>query len=420
MKRLILTLAVALIAVAGYSSTRLMYDLGGTPGPVYWASSSFPVHYTIDRRVAAIADGQRQIDRAFAAWTAVSDAAVTFQSDGIADNMQAGQNGHNSISMTDNLFANQNFIALTTHWYDDRSGLMTEADIQLDPMASGNGYNLQQLVEHEVGHVLGLDHSAVISSVMYPYVGRGGPSDLDSDDRVAIASMYPKTDVTALGATLRGKVMGNDGAIFAAQVVAVNAAGEPVATSLTNALGEFEIQAIPSGNYRIYAEPLDGPVEVRNFSGMYRTAKVVSFPTEFMAGGAIHVDSGKLYGNLVVNSTGAPVTLNPKWVGVFPPSSTDVALSATSVAVNPGQTVSIAVAGDGFTSGMTTFDVLNPAFKRISDYRYAANYVYATYTVATNAEATSNVIMVKNGNDSAALTGAVRVQSVPRLRVARK
>ena len=47
-------------------------------------------------------------------------------------------------------FANgigQNFLALTTNWYDD-TGHMTEADIQIDPSVVANHYNLELLVEH--------------------------------------------------------------------------------------------------------------------------------------------------------------------------------------------------------------------------------------------------------------------------------
>ena len=61
-------------------------------------------------------------------------------------------------------------------------------------LAISGGYNMQQLVDHEMGHVLGLDHSAVLSSVMYPYIGNGTSVALDSDDRVAIGAAYPKNE----------------------------------------------------------------------------------------------------------------------------------------------------------------------------------------------------------------------------------
>src|SRR5262249_28603038 len=243
--------------------------------------------------------GVPQIERAVGDWSNVAGAQISFQDLGVMDGVAAGKDGRNSITFDDDLFANQRFLALTTNWYDD-NGHVIEADIQIDPLAIRGGYNLQQLVRHETGHLLGLDHSAVLTSVMYPYVGSGGVTTLDSDDRVAIAAVYPKPAAT-FGATLQGRVSGDDGGIFAAQGVALTHVGEPVATGLTNPDGTFTLQNVPSGNYRVYAEPLDGPVNVSNLSGTWRTAKVTSFPTQFADGGtSLHVDNGKIYGNINV------------------------------------------------------------------------------------------------------------------------
>src|SRR4029079_12729361 len=119
-------------------------------------------------------------------------------------------------------------------------------------------------------------------------------------------------------------------------------------------------------------------------------------------------DGPKIYGNLIVNANGS-TTLNPKWVGSFEPGKTALTLNSTPVVIMPGQTVAIALAGDGFISGMTTFDVTNPSVKRVSDFTYSGNYVYAPFNVAADAPAQSLVIFARTGNDSAALTGALRI-----------
>jgi len=92
---------------------------------------------------------------------------------------------------------------------------------------------------------------------------------------------------------------------FAAQVVAVNDRGEPIATALTDAGGDFVMQAVPAGTYRVYAEPLDGPVDPRNLAGIWRDAKVTSFGTHFADGAPLRVENGKVYGNLMINNAGA-------------------------------------------------------------------------------------------------------------------
>ena len=393
-----------------------MYVMNGTPVPVAWPASAFPIHYVVDSSVnAAFPNGV--IDRAIDDWTTVPDAKISFHNDGVVTGAKAGRDGQNSITFVDGLFQDQNFLAVTTNWYDD-GGHLAEADIQIDPSVVSGGYNLQQLVEHEVGHVLGLDHSGVISSVMYPFVGRGGIAALDSDDRVGIANLYPNGDGN-VGATLTGRVTGDNGGIFAAQVVALNDSDQPVATALTDTQGAFEVDGVPPGTYRLYAEPLDGPVGIQNLAGIWQSAKAYSFPTEFAGGGPLRVEAGRIYGNLVVNSPGT-TTLNPKWVGAFAPGSNQVALGCMPVNIGAGQTMNIAIGGDGFVSGMTTFDIPTASFRRVSDFSYAGNYVYATFNVSPTAEPGSLTILVKSGNDSAALTGAVRVISQSRTRVAHR
>jgi len=406
------------MAAPVFGAARLTYFNNGTLIPVAWPDSSFPIRYAIDRRVTnLIPQVQTLLDRAANDWSAVPDTDLGFQSLGVVDGASAGKDGRNTISITDDLFADQKFIALTTNWYDD-NGRIIEADMEIDPTAVSGGYNLQLMVEHEMGHVLGLDHSAVLSSVMYPLIGNGTTSGLDSDDRVAIANAYAKT-TPAAGATLEGRVYDDSGGIFAAQVVALNDAGEPVATGLSDKNGNFSLQGVPSGNYRIYAEPLDGPFNVQNLSGFWQTAKVTSFPTQFADGGSLHVENGRIYGNLNVNGSGS-VRLNPKWIGQWEPGADSVSLQAMPATLHPGSTVVVGVGGDGFTSGMTTFDIPNPGFHRVSDFKWSGNYVSATFQVDASTPAGSFVVMVKSGNETAALTGALRIEPALRSRGVRK
>ncbi|MDP9360638.1 MAG: matrixin family metalloprotease [Acidobacteriota bacterium] len=414
----LIAIVVVLVAAPAFGATRLTYYNNGVLIPVAWPDTSFPIRYAIDRRVAqAIPQAAAMLDRAGKDWSAIPDTSLGFQSLGIVDGATAGKDGRNTVSMADDLFADQKFIALTTNWYDD-NGRIIEADMQIDPMAVSGGYNVQQLVEHEMGHVLGLDHSAVLSSVMYPYVGTGSSAGLDSDDRVAISTAYAKVKPAA-GATLEGRVYGDDGGIFAAQVVAVNDRGEPVATALSDKSGNFMLQGIPSGTYRIYAEPLDGPVNVQNLSGFWQTAKVTSFPTQFAGGGELRVENGRIYGNINVNGSGS-VRLNPKWIGAWAAGSDNVSLQAMPAMLHAGTTITLGVGGDGFTSAMTTFDVPNPGFHRISDFKWAGNYVSATFQIDPSTPAGSLVVMVKSGNETAALTGALRIEPSTRTRGVKK
>lgn len=403
MKRLAAVVLASLVALEATAAVQLTYLLNQKPTPLAWSPAAFPIRYTLDASSHDLLAHQTAVHEGFASWESES-VMVAFEANAPAP-AKPGENGVNSVSIADELFRDSGFIAFTTTWFDD-SGNIREADIQIDRSVFKNG-NLAPLVQHEVGHLLGLDHSANLASTMYPFVGRE-LQPLASDDQIGVRTLYPSQRFAVMNAALSGEVRTPGGAVFGAQVVVADEAGSPIASTLTDRSGAFEFPSLPAGRYTVYAEPLDGPVERRNFAGIYSAANA-NFRTEFAAAEALAIAPGEHRRGVVLDVNTLAPTLNPRWVGVFAPHTDDVTLNPMAATVQAGSSISIAVGGDGFFGGMTTFEIAGGAVERISEFKYGSNYAYATFRVRADAPAAPLVVVVTSGGERATLTGALRV-----------
>lgn len=91
-------------------------------------------------------------------------------------------------------------IALTTTSWDDLTGRMLDADIEFNAEnfpfgidGSADKADIQNTATHEIGHMLGLDHSNVGNSTMAPTAGTGDTDKrtLDDDDIEGLCRLYP-------------------------------------------------------------------------------------------------------------------------------------------------------------------------------------------------------------------------------------
>jgi hypothetical protein len=157
---------------------------------------------------------------------------------------------------------------------------------------------------HELGHFFGLAHSAVWRAMMDPFVAPRGQflgdrpttqapdAPLADDDRTGLRVLYPDPTDTVHVGSIRGRILpanplslplqpaGVTG-IFGAHVVAVDAAsGAVVAGTLAGWScsdpgpsqfdGSYILERLavgPNRSYKLYAEPLDGPVDATEVAG---------------------------------------------------------------------------------------------------------------------------------------------------------
>lgn len=96
-------------------------------------------------------------------------------------------------------------LARTILIYRVQSGSLVDTDIAVNlayfefaagPECDAQGYDLQGMFAHELGHVVGLDHSAEPSATMAPNVAPGTCEQrtLSEDDRAGYCASYPRVE----------------------------------------------------------------------------------------------------------------------------------------------------------------------------------------------------------------------------------
>ncbi len=186
-------------------------------------------------------------------------------------------------------------VALTPVWFAG-DGHITDADVLFNGSSftfttsgQAGAYDVQDVATHELGHLLGLDHSGWAGATMYPYVD---PTvilhrSLSRDELLGMRDAYPAAGFASITGTVRRR---SDNSIVAgAHVVARDAAGRTAAGALANRLGVFRLVGLDAGSYLVYATPLDYPVSVANLS----TGNTVQIDFESTVLGTFSVATGQ-------------------------------------------------------------------------------------------------------------------------------
>lgn len=222
------------------------------------------------------------LKRSIDLWVRAADVRIETVETDVQSVSQKGNRGDGislitAVATADNvrLFPNQaDSPAAATRLFTDKRGNITEADIVLNPFAkfSTDGtvgtYDLQSVITHEIGHLLGLDHSPIWGSVMFAksgvsfgsvaFVGRR--ESLPETDAAAVRALYgARADDSECCGLLIGRVSGIP---LTAKDRSVSvwleelATGRVVAGRAVLARGEFELGGLRDGTYllRVAAE----------------------------------------------------------------------------------------------------------------------------------------------------------------------
>ncbi len=296
MRRLHPILAVLAVVAFGVPSQPAALEPQTPQRPIRWPTRIVKIAVsnsltTSSTSIAAGSDVSGALQRALDSWSAASGIRfLVTPSTTDSINPAGAGDGVNLVTVAptaENLaiFAGGNNAARTRVHYDRLTGDIGEADIVINPYprsvegsallfttdGTPGTYDLQSTFAHEIGHLLGLNHSNIIASTMQETQGLNGTfgmpafdeRSLSESDRIAVQTLYGSCE--NLG-TVSGKVFNNlpsraTPARGAHVWIESVDSGRVVAGSLVDNGGKFSFGCLPAGEYRAVIERQFGSIE---------------------------------------------------------------------------------------------------------------------------------------------------------------
>lgn len=273
--------------------------------------------------------------------------------------------------------------------------------------------DIAEVATHEIGHLIGISHSPIGGTSMFPRTGMGRTRgrSLESDDRIVASVIYPAGGFSTSTGSIVGRVRdGSGAAIFGAHVVAVDSNGNVACGALSQTDGSYSIQGLPPGSYTIYAEPID-PTDRTSFSkadlpGFYTAANL-----DFQTSGdqQVSVAGGQQVSRDITVTRGNPVL--DSYI-VFDAANSAFLNIGTSAAQGQSN-VTIGVAGPGLPQSGTPLSISGSGITILRQYfRTTSNSlpaVLADISVSSTAPVGLRNIIVSNGSQRAIMTGGLEI-----------
>ena len=309
----------------------------------------------------------------------------------------------------------------TRVFFDPETGNIAEADISINPRPKSEDgtelqfstdgtpgtYDLEATFTHEIGHLLGLDHSAVLSSTMQArqaYNGTFGlpaltERTLSEDDRQKVISLYGSKQTSG---RIEGRLIDNrtPGALTALNGVNVWAenvvTGRVIASAVTAEDGTYHLEGLTPGQYRVIVSSADSTAQrLRSFELSNQV---------FVKADA----STPLNSSLVPQQASA---LTPKVIGL------NAELSTVALPLAPGKRVKIYFGGDGVDQVPGTSISINSPYFTVDPATLAREQIAAPYpivsvelTVAPNAPFGDYTLRLQsNSGEIAYVPGAITI-----------
>ena len=283
---MLLSLVAAAVVCASapvFGYLKLGTQVGTRTANLKW--NDFPIRYFVTERGTTGVTAQQfqtAIATSFGVWDAVDTVDLSAEFAGFtAANPVSGD------SMTVIGYQNRpdldRVLAATTFIIDTQTGEVVESDIffntsfpwSTDAAGVTGRHDVQSIAVHEIGHLLGLGHSALgetevmpggrrvlgAEAVMFPIAFAPGAihdRTLKADDLAGITDIYGNSSARRVRGSISGRVTKNGGGVLGAHVVAFSTRTGALVGGLTlNPDGGYTIAGLEAGPYVIRVEPLD-------------------------------------------------------------------------------------------------------------------------------------------------------------------
>lgn len=396
----------------------------------YWIGSDT---YSTGNRAAEL----NAIRASFGQWQAIPGTALKFEEAGLATtnvDINLGD-GRNLIYFTKTSTVNggrnnMGSLAGLTLIAGDAEGRILEADTALNAAlyqwftefnntTSGARF-VESIALHEIGHMLGLDHTPLGGGTVIDGSPGVGPSaGLSSDEIAAARFLNPNGTIAALIGGFTGTVRMNGTAIKGAIVTAETLEGFAISATVSDASGIYRLPALPVGNYNLHVSPLD-PTVAGTGNSLFRDKDIAP---DFLNA----ITTFKPTENLAISVTGNTTKTQDFTVtsGEPPLRIQQLSQPTTSsnapfgvryaIGLNPGDTKYLGVASSNLTSD-AVFTITGDGVA-IGSMIFEANrlgggtlhLLQAAVTIAPNATPGLRTIVVRRGTDVAYANGYFEV-----------
>lgn len=284
--RVLIAALVALLIVPTPAHAYLHFSTraGGQTIVLKW--QRMPVRwFATDRGVPGVtaSDFQAAVSRAFGSWQEVPTASISFQFAGFTGSEPFDDDNISVLGFQDHPEM-ERVLGATGFLIDTVTGELLESDIFFNSpfpwstTAAGDParVDLESVAVHEIGHFLGLGHSALgetemraeggrrvlgAGSVMFPIAFARGNTlgrQLQPDDIAGVSDLYPDADFRQETGVAEGRVVRDGRGVLGAHVTAFSLkTGDIVGGFTLNTDGEFHIAGLKPGAHVIRVEPID-------------------------------------------------------------------------------------------------------------------------------------------------------------------